>query len=305
MTVGSVDIAICTWNRADLLRQTLDSLCRLRVPDGCPWQAIVIDNNSNDSTGEVLDLFRDRLPLVTAVETKQGHTHARNLAVQKSVADLILWTDDDVVVSPDWLWNFVRVAHRFPEAAFFGGAIRPLFTNGQPDWIDTNWNTLRGCFAERDLGEEPIELDETRLPYGANFAVRGDIQRANLFSTSLGRRGTACVGEDELELLRRLCSQGMTGRWVPDAHVDHLIPPERASSKYVHDYFVGQGKILAAKGNPWTKSRTSLWVQEYWNRLMYQLKRGIAGSPVWLGHLARAGLARGQRLQIGDRREQV
>jgi len=300
MTVNSVDIAICTWNRAALLRQTLESVCKLRIPEGCVWRVIVINNNSTDNTDQVLESFRKRLPLVTATEPEQGHTIARNLAVKLSTADLIMWTDDDVVVSEDWVWRTVEAADRFPEAAFFGGPIRPNFPAGQPDWIDANWETLRGCFAERDLGDNPVVLDKTCLPYGANFSVRGDIQRANTFSNALGRRGDSCVGEDELELMRRLCDQGMTGRWVHEAPVHHMITPERASAGYVGAYFAGQGRILASRGNSWTTSRTSLWIQEYWHRVMYQLKRGITSSPVWLGHLARAGLAHGQRMQLKE-----
>ena len=37
--------------------------------------------------------------------------------------DLILWTDDDVLVDPAWLASYVRTAEANPQAAFFGGAI--------------------------------------------------------------------------------------------------------------------------------------------------------------------------------------
>jgi glycosyltransferase involved in cell wall biosynthesis len=45
-------IVIATHNRANELRQTLDSLARLRTADD--WEVVVVDNNSTDDTREVI-----------------------------------------------------------------------------------------------------------------------------------------------------------------------------------------------------------------------------------------------------------
>ena len=83
------------------------------------------------------------------------------------------------------------------------------------------------------------------------------MQRANLFDPDLGRRADAVLGEDELELMRRLLAAGHQGRWVPGAVVEHLIPADRASAKYVYDYFVGQGRNLVLKGEGWARKLTN------------------------------------------------
>ena len=41
-----VTVAICNWNRATLLRQTLEQMMRLRIPDGIDWELLVVNNNS-------------------------------------------------------------------------------------------------------------------------------------------------------------------------------------------------------------------------------------------------------------------
>ncbi len=296
--VQSVDIAICTWNRAGLLRQTLESLRLLAVPDSLPWRVLVVDNHSTDNTRQVLDELAGRLPLTILTEPQQGHTFARNRAVAETTADLVMWTDDDVIVSPDWVAATVAAAAEYPEAVFFGGPIQAVFQQGMPAWIEENWETLRGCFAERNLGPVTVELNHERLPFGANFSVRGDVQRRCLFSTELGRRGGEVLGEDEIELMKRLLDQGHSGVWVPQAAVQHVIDDSRTTPEFVRDYFVGQGRALVMKGRPWTETRWRLWCSENWHRLMYQLARGLAPSPTWLGHLARSALARGQRLQL-------
>lgn len=292
--IQSVDIAICTWNRSALLAQTLESLAKLRIPSGIQWRVLVVDNRSTDDTQDTLEAYAEVLPLVILSEPEQGHTHARNRATKASTAELILWTDDDVIVEPCWLETYLSAAIRDSDIDFWGGKIEPFFPGGRAKWISENWTQLAGCFAARDLGEQAIELTAESLPYGANFAVRGDVQRKNLFNPDLGRRGGKVVGEDELEFLRRLLAKGHRGRWVPQSRLQHVIPAERASTEYVFNYFVGQGAMLVAKGTPWSKSRWKLRWQYLWHQFHSETGRWFRPSPAWFAHLARAGLALGQ-----------
>ncbi|MFM7738064.1 MAG: glycosyltransferase family 2 protein, partial [Planctomycetota bacterium] len=156
--IQSVDIAICTWNRSALLAQTLESLASLRIPFGIQWRVLVVDNRSTDDTQDTLEAYADALPLVILAEPEQGHTHARNRAVKASTADLILWTDDDVIVDPGWLEAYVAAANGDSETDFWGGRIEPFFPGGRPRWISENWTQLAGCFAARDLGDQAVEL---------------------------------------------------------------------------------------------------------------------------------------------------
>ncbi len=289
-----VDIAVCTWNRAESLRQTLDSFTRLAIPNGVLCRYVVVDNNSNDNTRHVVDSFKPKLNLISAIETQQGHTHARNAAVELADGELIIWTDDDVIVDSQWVTSYVEAATANPNAMFFGGRIVPVFQPKAPHWITENWNVLQGCFAARDLGNDEIDLTLKQLPYGANFAIRTSIQKQFRFDHELGRRGEQVLGEDEIELFRRLIDAGYCGKWVPNSSLEHLIPNDRATEKYVHDYFVGQGRVLKSKGQSWSSSVTRLRLSWLYERLMYAIKRRMSPSPAWVAHLIRCGLAEGQ-----------
>jgi glycosyltransferase involved in cell wall biosynthesis len=302
--IQTVEIAICTWNRSASLSRTLDSLLHLRIPPGLNWRILVVDNGSTDDTADVLDAYAEPLPLVPLTEPRQGHTLARNRAIAESRAELILWTDDDVLVDSNWLEAYLAAANQWPQMGFFGGRIEPHFPAGRPRWIEENWSQVAGCFATRDLGSTALELTTDRLPYGANFAVRGDVQRAFPFNPNLGRRGQAVVGEDELDLLRRLLAAGQRGLWVPASSVQHVIPPERASTRYVFDYFVGQGAMLVNKGQPWSHSRWALRRQYLWHQFASEVGQWVLPSPVWFAHLARAGLALGQWQELVEQQRQ-
>jgi len=85
-----VQIAICTWNRSPLLAVTLDSLSHLHIPASVDWEILIVDNNSTDDTAQIVSRFAERLPVRYFFEPDQGHTHARNQAVEQADGDLLI-----------------------------------------------------------------------------------------------------------------------------------------------------------------------------------------------------------------------
>src|SRR6266481_662849 len=117
-------VAICTWNRAASLLQTLRSLTSIDPPNS-PWELLVVNNHCTDETEDVLDRLQQELPLRRVFEAKPGVSQARNAAIQHAHGNYIIWTDDDVIVDKDWLCAYERAVNRWPEAAVFGGPVRP------------------------------------------------------------------------------------------------------------------------------------------------------------------------------------
>lgn len=103
-----ITVAICTLNRAELLRRTLDLLAAMRLPDHLDWEVLVVDNGCADHTDAVIEAFAGRLPIRREFEPRRGHTPARNHAVDAAKGEYIVWTDDDVVVDPGWLAALCR-----------------------------------------------------------------------------------------------------------------------------------------------------------------------------------------------------
>jgi glycosyltransferase involved in cell wall biosynthesis len=117
-----VTVAICSWNRAALLRETLKQMTHLERNDSIDWELLVVDNNSTDQTPDVLAEFAGQLPLRLR-EPKPRKSNAANLVVKEARGEYILWTDDDVLVEPDWLRQYVTAFQRYPNAEVFGGRI--------------------------------------------------------------------------------------------------------------------------------------------------------------------------------------
>jgi len=117
-----ISVIIATYNRASILRGTLESLAALQ-PQGITHEIIVVDNNSSDNTRAVVEEFAQRAPIRYLFEERQGKNHALNRAVEVAQGELFVFTDDDVFVPADWLDRYLAAAQAHPEADAFGGSV--------------------------------------------------------------------------------------------------------------------------------------------------------------------------------------
>lgn len=232
-----VTVAICTWNRANLLDQTLTRMRELHIPSGLAWELIVVNNNCSDETDLVITKHSCSLPLRRLFEPKQGHSNARNCAVAAARGELLLWTDDDVLVSRDWLAAHVNAATQYPDAAFFGGPIRPWFAVEPPRWVRRHLERLSPCWAILEQRSTVGPLQHGEECFGANMGMRTSIARHYRFDPELGRKGKSLVGADETTYLQGLKCDGYRGVWVGTTGVDHYIPPERLTTGYVWEFY--------------------------------------------------------------------
>jgi len=284
-------VAICTWNRALLLRRTLESLACIDQPE-CSWELIVVNNHSTDNTEQVLDLMASRLPLRRVFEPEPGVSNARNAAVRHARGDYVVWTDDDVLVDRDWLRAYERAIKRWPEAAIFGGPVRPRFEGTPAPWLTEIWEEVSAVFAVRDLGVEPFQFTKAGLPYGPNFVVRAREQREILYDPTLGRRRRVGALGEEVAVIEAILAFGGKGWWVPDASVEHWIPKERQTLRYLRDYYALLGKTWHLQdrrggGTHWG-NRASLLGKALYAESMYACARMTGNPRRWVKPLVEA-----------------
>lgn len=299
-----ITVAICTWNRAKLLDQTLARLAEVAQPSRSKleWELLVVNNNCTDDTDAVLARYADRLPLRRLFESVPGQSSARNCAIDAATGELIVWTDDDVLVGPNWLEAYAAAAQRWPEAAFFGGPIHPWFAVPPPSWLLNQWELVSSVYAVRDFGKEPIPLSRHELPFGANFATRTDVQRRFRFDPALGLRPGSDMRCEEVMVLDAMVAAGHAGRWVPDAPVEHYIPAARLTTNYVRRYYEGYGQFLERRSPDQSSTRLLGCPRWMWRRCLalecrYRLSRMSRPVATWLPRLIDASLMWG-RLSI-------
>ena len=230
-----VTVAICTWNRSRLLDQTLARMAGVRVTPGVQWEVVVVNNNCTDETDAVVarHVARNQLPIRLLSESRPGQAAARNRAIDAARGEYVIWTDDDVLVDPGWLTSYVEAFRGWPEATFFGGPIRPWFESTPPAWLPDMLGYAKHLWAVLDLGPRTRPFGGGECPFGANMAIRAEVQRRFRFDPRTGHVAGGMAGGDETTLFAQLLAEGHTGVWVADAVVDHFIPADRMTLGYV------------------------------------------------------------------------
>jgi glycosyltransferase involved in cell wall biosynthesis len=239
----SATVLICTYNRADLLREMLESLRGVRSTR--QWDVIVVDNNSTDHTRAVVEELAASfpVPLLYVFEPRQGKSHALNTGIDLSSASIIVFTDDDVRVGEGWLDAACRALDADDEIDYTGGPVRPIWGAPPPAWLDLQRSDLWGTLAILDYGPDPFVFEERRrVPLGANMAVRRRmIERIGGFDPSLGRRGKSLLGQEQAEFFARGRAFGARGLYVPGMDLQHHVPKERLTKHYFRRWWYWKG----------------------------------------------------------------
>lgn len=301
-----VTVAICTRNRAQLLRQTLEQMTRLRIPDGIDWELLVVDNNSTDSTEMRVAEFSTRLPVRLLFEPKPGKSHALNLAVREAAGDYIAFTDDDVLVDEDWLVEYGGAFRRWPEATVFGGPIDAWIEGQLPAWLHRVWPRVKGVYGVLPPGDGRVEYQNGPGPFGANMAVRTRDQRRYPYDPQLARQPGSPMRGEETAVVQAMLRDGLIGRWVPSARVRHFIPKSRQTIASLREHFFGLGlydglhddfrNVPKLVGRPrWA------WRQAIEGELRYWIGRLVRKPELWVEGLMQSGFAWGTIRGYGDR----
>src|SRR4051812_32480603 len=237
-------ILICTYNRAALLAETLDSLSACRV-SRVRWNVLVVDNNSSDHTRQVVTSRIASYPVTLQYlfEPRQGKSHALNTGLNATDAPIIVFTDDDVRVTPGWVDASCRALLEDPAVDYTGGPVHPIWERPCPEWLDQRRSDLWGTLAILDYGPEPFVFEERRrVPLGANMAVRRQlIDRVGGFDPKLGRNGDSLLGQEQAEFFCRSRAAGARGVYVPEMALHHHVPARRLTKDYFRRWWYWKG----------------------------------------------------------------
>lgn len=252
--VQSLSVLICTYNRAALLEETLAALCRSRVPEGCTFEILVVDNNSSDDTPDVVHRAAGQAlwPVRYLMERSQGKSFALNRGLSAACGEIVALTDDDVLPAEDWL---VRIAQHFEaeDLVFVFGKVLPRWEVPPPaELLTTPARDIWGPLALIDYGDTVVRYDAAtfrtqRLPIGANLAVRRRaLQSIGGWRTDLGKVDNTLIAGEDHELCVRLYRTGLySGVYDPAVLVRHFVPACRLTRAYFRRWFYWHGRTMA------------------------------------------------------------
>lgn len=238
-----ISIILCTYNRCESLEEALRSI--LKNQGTCNYEIIAVDNNSTDHTRKLVENYRERFSdrMRYCFEPKQGINFARNRGLQEARGDIVVYTDDDVVVSDNWISSISTFFAEYPDADAVGGKILPVYPEKSPAWVKKYQNLLKGPILAHDCGEATMVYNQKTMHHfvGANMAFRKKVfAETGGFRTDVGV-GTGTMGA-ETEFFSRLMKHHKKVYYCGKIFLWHPVTRDRMTLGYITRWNIRLGR---------------------------------------------------------------
>jgi glycosyltransferase involved in cell wall biosynthesis len=117
-----VSVIISTWNRCTSLQSLLEKLVT-QTFDHNFYEIIVCDSHSNDGTVEMVLKFVEKFSNLRLINTENTLVKKRNIGVNKSLGEIIIFLDDDLLVENDFIEQHTKY-HQNEDNYFVSGQVR-------------------------------------------------------------------------------------------------------------------------------------------------------------------------------------
>ena len=223
-----VSIIICSYNRSQNLPDCFSCLEKQKLSISTQWEVLLVDNNSSDNTKAITEeiINTSTLNIRYIFEAEQGLSAARNKGINEAIGTYLIFIDDDIRVTENWLQSIVSTFKQF-DCDAVGGRIHIESPAKLPKWISPD---MYGFLGHQDFGTNPHQMDGIKeFPFGGNMAIhRRVIDLIGNFDVKMGRKGTGLIKEElfkgeETDFFHRLAAEGGTFYYHPDALVYHKI----------------------------------------------------------------------------------
>ena len=237
-----LSIAVCTYNRADVLPKCLESLAD-QSTDSELFEVLIIDNNSNDDTKKIaLDFCERHHNFRYIFEEKQGLSHARNGAIIEAKGKYLAYIDDDAIADKDWVKNILSVIKTDSSMVAFGGPIYPWYKKEKPKWFKDE-------FATHSYGKQHFQLTEQNCPFGlsgSNMIFNKEIlNKYNGFSAEYGMNGDKIAFGEESFLFNKMLKNSENIQYFPNIKISHLVSEKNYSLNDAFKRSIQNGKAIA------------------------------------------------------------
>ncbi|MCM2989965.1 glycosyltransferase family 2 protein [Bacillus safensis] len=207
----TVSILIPAHNEEVVIRQTLKAMVQLSYPKHL-LEIIVINDNSSDGTGDIVQSFSEQYDHVHMIETKppfagKGKSTALNEGLKASTGEVICVYDADNMPEQKAVYHLVLGLLNDPKAGAVVGKFRVI--NAAKNLLTKFINIETICFQWMAQGGRWKWFGIATIP-GTNFAIRRHILE------ELGGWDVHALAEDT-ELTIRVYNLGYVIRFFPAA----------------------------------------------------------------------------------------
>lgn len=220
-------VVVCTRDRPEMLESCLQSLVAANDGSG---EIIVVDNApSNEATAQLVA----RYPVRYAREELPGLNRARMLGARLAAGDVVIYTDDDVVVDHNWIPALLEQFDG-PRVGAVTGLTMPLELETEAQELFERYGGFTKGFRRFVCDWRSMSPPNAgAIGAGANMAFRRDLVLSmGLFEPELDMGTVARTGGDTYGLYRVL-AEGYRIVYTPDALVWHRHRRDREALRRV------------------------------------------------------------------------
>jgi len=259
-------VAICTHNpRSAYLTRVLGALQRQTL--GLDrWELLLIDNKSDTPLSEQYDLSWHPAGRHIA-EPQAGLSHARNAAMQNASAPILLYVDDDNVLSLSYLEIGLKLGERHPELGCWGPAlIEGEFEVPPPKELQKQLHMLALFHYQTDR----MASDYSVMPPGAGLFCRlpacqlyRDLLKNDLRRQAFGTKAGSFFRGEDTDLVMSMIQQGWQAGQFVELSILHLIPAVRLTRQFMLGLTRGNGTSSLLVDWVWggTRPKTTRWAE--------------------------------------------
>lgn len=237
-----VSVVVATYNGAATLRETLETLGKVRYP---AYETIVIDDGSTDASAAIARAFPD----VRLIQQKNmGLSAARNRGIEAASGEIVAFCDSDVAVDPQWLYYLVAALLREPRGvAGVGGPNLPPAGDGR----------AAAAVSASPGGPTHVLLDDVTAEHipGCNMAFwKTSLEEVGGFDPRFRAAG------DDVDICWRLQDRGLKLAFAPSAIVwHHRRNAGRAYLKQQRGYGEAEADLAAKHPGRYNAFGGALW----------------------------------------------
>ena len=151
-----VSITIVTYNSGRFIKRCLESVLAQRYPSR---EIIVIDNNSQDGTVDILEQFEDRCTVVYNDENV-GFAAAQNQAIGLASGDWVLTLNPDVLLLPNFIQSLVDAGQIHPKIGTVCGKLLAMtahFEIPEKPVVDSTGIYFNPMLRHLDRGSQEVD----------------------------------------------------------------------------------------------------------------------------------------------------
>ncbi len=256
----SCSIVIPTYNRSELIGNTLRSIVANHIPRE-DYEIIVVDDGSRDDTASAVKSFENLANVKYVYQPDKGFrvARARNLGISLAEGDVCLFVDAGVLVNRSFISKHVEAHGRVPHSICLG----PLLGIYSPTPEDLEW--LKSCdpehvdnyvaqVSENDNLKDPRQvcfdtckgdLNALPMPWAIAWTANLSAPRKDILAIGGFDENYTSWGVEDLDLALSLFRNNSTFTLEPEAvaiHVPHEIAESITQSnllnkRYLHNKF--------------------------------------------------------------------